>query len=78
MSVAPPLKHVSRPIGGLVTVQLAAFPSQGFQHGQSEMGLKSLHSQQVSRVTLRLLSPRTCGGTLLKNSSCKLLGDIFF
>lgn len=70
--------HVSgsRPPGGLVKVRLLFFfPSKGFQRGQSQRGLKNLRSQQISRGTLRLLSPGgpACGGTLLKIASYRLL-----
>lgn len=58
MLVVPQFKRASRPPGGLVKVRLlVSFPSQGFQRGQSQRGLKNLRSQQISRGTLRLLSP---------------------
>lgn len=58
MFVVPQFKRASRPPGGLVKVGLlVSFPSQGFQCGQSQTGLKNLHSQQISSRTLRLLSP---------------------
>lgn len=58
MLVVPQFKRASRPPGGLVKVRLLfSFPSKGFQRGQSQRGLKNLCSQQISRGTLRLLSP---------------------